>query len=248
MSCKHETRQETPFFEDGEITTSIYPEAITKVLNAHGGIDRWNSMNQLSFSIERNNGQETVVTDLKHRRSLITTPTYKLGYDSKNLWLKETDTVPYTGNAKFYNGLMFYFYAMPFVLGDSGINYETAEDLVFEGVHYPGILISYEDGVGVSSNDEYILYYDSKTGVMQWLAYTVTYGKESKNDEFHLIRYQTWQDINGLKLPKSIDWYNYDNYIPTEKRNTAVFTGVNLSKKVLDKSFFSPQPGSKIIQ
>lgn len=248
LSCKNDVKTEIETIESSDITTSIYPEDVTRIFDAHGGIDRWNTMNQLSFSMERPNGMETTVTDLKSRRSIITTATYKLGYDSERLWLKELDTIPYNGNAKFYNGLMFYFYAMPFVLGDDGIIYESADDLVFEGKTYPGILISYENGTGVSSDDQYIVYYNSETGLMEWLGYTVTFGKDSKSNDFHFIRYNNWNDINGLKLPKSIDWYKYENNMPTTKRNTVEFQNINVSKNTLEKSYFEPLPGSQIIE
>ena len=74
--------------------------------------------------------------------------------------------------------------------------------------------------VGASPDDQYIIYYDSETGQMQWLGYTVTFGKDEKSKDFHFIRYNNWQTVNGLVLPKSIDWYTYENNLPVEKRNT----------------------------
>ena len=50
------------------------------------------------------------------------------------------------GIPKFYYNLMFYFYAMPFILADDGIVYEDVKPLDIEGKSYPGIKISYESG------------------------------------------------------------------------------------------------------
>ncbi|WP_298761324.1 DUF6503 family protein [uncultured Psychroserpens sp.] len=252
-SCKDNKETETvesiDYSEENlDVTTSTYPKNITKVFDAHGGIDVWNKMNTLSFTMDKPNGKEVTTTNLKTRAELIDTPTYMSGYDGSQLWVSEKDGNEYKGNAKFYKGLMMYFYAMPFIVGDDGIIYEDAEPLTFEGKTYPGILISYEAGVGVSPDDQYIVYYDEETGQMQWLAYTVTFGKDGKSDNFRFIRYNDWQTINGLVLPKSIDWYNYEDRVPTEKRNTVEFTNVMVTDKTKDDSLFKMPKGATIIE
>ncbi|MGJ8549132.1 DUF6503 family protein [Winogradskyella wichelsiae] len=253
MACKNETKQEaTKSVEVEEMTTedvstSIYPESITKVFDAHGGIDTWNKMETLSFSITKPTGIEKTTKNLKTRAELIDTPTYTQGFDGETLWINEKDGNAYKGKPQFYKGLMFYFYGMPFVFGDDGISYAETEPLVFEGKTYSGILISFEAGVGESSDDQYKIFYDAETGQMQWLAYTVTFGKAEGNPDFHFIRYNNWQTVNGLVIPKSIDWYNVENNLPTEKRNTVEFTDVMLSEKTLDKSMFSKPESARVI-
>ncbi|WP_178983909.1 DUF6503 family protein [Winogradskyella helgolandensis] len=248
--CKNEPKQESTVVDEvkqEQIITSIYPESITKVFNAHGNIEQWNKMNTLSFTMTKPTGKEKTTKDLKTRAELIETPTYTQGFDGETLWINEKDGNAYKGKPQFYKGLMFYFYGMPFVFGDDGISYEETEPLVFEGKTYPGILISYEAGVGESSDDQYKIFYDAETGHMQWLGYTVTFGKAEGSPDFHFIRYNNWQTVNGLVIPKSIDWYNYENNVPTEKRNTVEFTDVVLSEKVLDKAMFSMPEGATVI-
>lgn len=249
-ACKNETKTESTVIEDvkaSDITTSIYPENVTKVFNAHGGIDNWNSMRTLSFTMTKPNGKEVTTTNLKTRTERIETPTYAMGFDGETLWVNEKDGEAYKGNARFYKGLMMYFYAMPFILGDSGIIYEETTPLTFEGKIYPGILISYESGVGESPDDQYILYYDDTTGKMAWLAYTVTFGKDEKSTDFRYIRYDDWQTINGLILPKSISWYKYEDKVPTEKRNTLVFEDIQLANEAPDQSLFAKPESAKVI-
>lgn len=143
---------------------------------------------------------------------------------------------------------MFYFYAMPFVLGDNGINYSEAEALEFEGVSYPGLLISYNDGIGESSDDEYILYYHPETFKMEWLGYTVTYFSKEKGKEFHFIKYSDWQDISGLTLPKTLTWYNYENNKPTTMRNPMNFVNVKLSKQAPSDNMFKVADSMLIVK
>ncbi len=250
-ACKNETKTESTVIEDvkaEDITTSIYPESITKVFDAHGGIDNWNKMQTLSFTMKKPNGKEVTTTNLKTRAELIETPTYTMGYDGSELWVNEKDGNEYNGNAKFYKGLMLYFYAMPFVVGDNGIIYEDVEPLMFEGKTYPGILISYEAGIGASPDDQYIIYYDAETGQMEWLGYTVTFGKDAKSKDFHFIRYNNWHTVNDIVIPKSMDWYKYENSLPTEKRNTIQFTDVVVSKKAPEGSIFTKPERAKVIE
>ncbi|SDR98391.1 DUF6503 family protein [Winogradskyella sediminis] len=250
-ACKNEPKQDTKITEEvnqEEITTSIYPESITKVFDAHGGINKWQKMQTLSFSVVKPTGNEVITENLKTRAELIDTPTYTQGFDGETLWINEKNGKEYKGKPKFYKGLMFYFYAMPFVFGDDGISYTETEPLIFEGKTYPGILISYEAGVGESSNDQYKIFYDPETGHMQWLGYTVTFGKAEGSPDFHFIRYNNWQTVNGLVVPKSIDWYNYKDNLPTEKRNTVEFSDVSFSKEAPEASLFAKPESAKVVE
>ena len=119
---------------------------------------------------------------------------------------------------------------------------------MYEDVSYPGIKISYKANVGTSPDDNYFIYYNSETFQMEWLGYTVTFGKDEKSKDFHFIRYNNWQTINGLVVPKSIDWYKYENNLPTEKRNTVEFTNVILSETAPDSSMFTMREGAKAIE
>ena len=250
VGCK-ENKNESTVIEDitaNDITTSIYPENITKVFDAHGGIDNWNKMKTLSFTIQNPNGAEVVTTNLKTRAELRDTPTYSAGFDGRTLWVNDKYGQEYKRNAKFYKGLMMYFYAMPFIVGDDGIIYEDAEPLTFEGKTYPGVLISYEAGVGLSPKDQYIVFYNDETGQMEWLAYTVTFGQDEKSKKFSYIRYDDWQTLNGLVLPNSISWYRVEDGQPTEIAQTREFKNIILDEKAPESSRFAMPEGAKIIE
>ncbi|WP_034044117.1 DUF6503 family protein [Wocania ichthyoenteri] len=249
VSCKQtsETKKENTQPEDASAILKTYPENISKIFKAHGGIDLWNTMESLVFEIEHPEGNEETTTALKSRKSLIETDKFKIGFDGEKVWLKQ-DTLAYKGNAKFYYNLMFYFYAMPFVLADDGIVYEDVEPLIFEDKTYPGIKISYNAGVGESPEDEYVLYYDFETNKMVWLGYTVTFFSKEKSKEFHFIKYSNWQTVEGVLLPETLTWYNYENNKPTTKRNDLKFVGVKLSKEKPSDALFEMADGAKIVE
>jgi hypothetical protein len=143
---------------------------------------------------------------------------------------------------------MFYFYAMPFVLADDGIVYESAEALEFEGKSFPGIKVSYENNVGDSPEDEYILYYNPETYEMAWLAYTVTYGTNQKSDKFSYTKYAEWKEVNGLKLPTALQWYTVRDGKPTELRGEPRrFTQIDIDKSGMDNDFYNmPESGEYV--
>ncbi|KAA5824550.1 hypothetical protein FPF71_10275 [Algibacter amylolyticus] len=249
FACKNKTA--TPVVDYTEetldVTTSIYPENITKVFEAHGGLDKWNAMTTLAFTMEKPNGLEVTTTNLKNRKALIDTPDHVIGYNGEDVWLLNKSDKPYKGKPRFYYNLMFYFYAMPFILADDGINYEDAEPLVFDDVVYPGIKISYENGVGESSDDEYVLYYNPETYKMEWLGYTVTYFSKEKGSELHFRRYNKWQEVNGLLLPESIVGYNYENNKPTTAKGETKFINVKVDAEPLDDADFEAPAGAQIV-
>jgi hypothetical protein len=252
IACKNKTTPSIDYSEETlDVTTSIFPENISKVFEAHGGIDTWNTMRSLEFSMNKPDGDEVTTTNLKNRKSLIEMPHHTIGFDGENVWLKNKDTITYNlygGNPKFYYNLMFYFYAMPFILADDGINYEDTDPLVFEGQTYPGIKISYEAGIGESPEDEYILYYHPETYKMEWLGYTVTFFSKEKAKEFHFRRYSNWQNVNGLELPETMVRYNYENNLPTSVHSENKFFNVKLSNQKPDTEIFEAPAGATIIE
>ena len=228
-----------------EAAASPYPAAFQRIFAAHGGLELWRQQQGLSYEIVKPTGNEKQVIDLIDRRERIDASNFTMGYDGSNFWLA-ADT-SYHGDPIFYKNLMFYFYAMPFVLADAGIQYAEAEPLVFGGKTYPGLRISYEAGIGVSPKDEYLLHYHADTYQMAWLGYTVTYQTQEKSSSVSWIRYDDWMDINGLKLPKSMNWYTTEDNKPVAERNRRVFEQVTLSLARPADSLFAVMPGAKLV-
>ena len=83
---------------------------------------------------------------------------------------------------------------------------------------------------------------------MEWLGYTVTYFSNEKSKEFHFIKYGDWQEVNGLLLPKTLSWYNYENNMPTNFRNNVNFLNVKLSKELPQEDMFKVPDSTMIVQ
>ena len=238
-SCKQGAKETT--LEKSEEATVVvtkekeYPEGLDKVFVAHGGLGLWKQQRTLTFEIPKPENPETHTTDLWSRTDKIVSPSYTLGFDGKQPWVEGE----YKGNAEFYHNLMFYFYAMPFILADDGIIYQDTDNLEFEGKSYPGIKIGYNSGVGTSPKDEYYLHYNPDTHIMEWLGYTVTYRTGEPSENVKWIRYDDWKTVDGLLLPNSISWYNYEGKHIKDKRNTVTFENISISNVPQPTSFYA---------
>lgn len=215
-----------------------YPATLQTVFTAHGGLDHWKKMNNLCFEMKGKNGLETHTISLPNRKTKIESKDWSIGYDGKGVWLLKHD-LGYEGNPVFYHNLMFYFYAMPFIISDPGINYEAVAPTELDGKLYNGLKISYDKGVGDSPEDEYILYFEPNTNKMVWLAYTVTFKDQKKSDDWHYIKYDKWQDVNGLLLPEKLTWWNVENGKPKGEKMDIKFDKVTATETILDAEVFA---------
>ncbi len=165
IACKQTTKETTEAKKEEQISVenanTKYPEALNTIFDAHGSVVTWKKQRTLSFVLPKPDNPETHTVDLWSRNEKIETSSYTIGFDGKP-WVVDMNKT-YKGNPEFYHNLMFYFYAMPFVLADDGIIYSETDDLLFEGVSYPGIKISYNAGVGTSPKDDYYIHYNAET-------------------------------------------------------------------------------------
>lgn len=250
-ACKNEpkkTVEETVAIIE-TIPVKEYPAAIAGIFKAHGSIAKWNSMHNLCFTMDSNGSEEVHTVDLKNRNEKIEHKDWSIGSYADQSWVLENESGAYKGNAIFYKNLMFYFYAMPFVVGDDGVVYTEMEKTELAGVMYNAVKISYNEGVGYSSTDEYIIYSDPATNQMMWLAYTVTGNSGKKSDRWSYIKYAEWQEVNGLQLPKKLTWFTVEENKPVAERSSRIFNKVTITKTVLDDSvFLVPQGGRAVVE
>lgn len=220
--------------------TAHHSASITKVFDAHGGYDSWAKMNQLSY---KSGGQSTLV-DLKSRYTRLESEAMTVGFDGEKVWVN-----PPSENAdrqRMRYNLMFYFYAFPFVVGDPGIVYEDMAPKELMGKSYNAVKISYDNGVGDSPKDNYIILSDPETNRMEWLMYTATFGRDQSSDRFNLIKYDQWQTLNGVTIPKAIQWYQYRDEQVGDMRNEVQFNEVAISPEVPAMDNFTMPEGAYV--
>ncbi|MEC7264879.1 MAG: hypothetical protein VXW38_14165, partial [Bacteroidota bacterium] len=64
-----------------------YPENLSKVFEAHGGLELWKSMRTLSFVLPNPEAPETHTVDLWSRKDRVDTEKYSMGFDGEKAWL-----------------------------------------------------------------------------------------------------------------------------------------------------------------
>jgi hypothetical protein len=217
-----------------------HSELITKVFDAHGGYEQWSKMKTLSYT----KGDEATITDLQSRKIRLETPKQTIGFDGENVWVTP-DSVD-ASRARFYHNLYFYFYAMPFVVGDPGVFYEDVESMEIKGKLFDGIKISYGNGIGDSPKDNYILWIDPETNKMSWLMYTVTFKSGEASESYNLIRYSDWSEFNRLILPTKLEWYTYTDGVIGAQRSEAIFENIELSEMVPLETLFEMPESAQI--
>ena len=220
--------------------THHIPE-ITKVMDAHGGYEQWQSMKTLQYDLENGENQLISLTD---RKVLLQNDERTIGFDGSEVWVTP-DTIDASG-ARFYHNLYFYFFAMPFVLGDPGITYEVVDSREFKGEQLSGVKISFGQSTGDSPDDNYIVWYDPKTYRMKWLMYTSTYRSGEPSDRFNLIKYSNWLDVNGLKLPTLLQWHVYKSDTIGDVRGEALFSNISLTAEKSDQQLFEMPEDAQI--
>lgn len=191
--------------------TSSYPEYFLKVLQAHGGLEQWNKFGSMEFQLIHNGSTEAYTIDLKTRKDKIKADSFSIGYDGKQVWVSPNKAAYPGQSARFYHNLYFYFYAIPFVLADPGVKYKQLEKMTLQGKNYNVIGITFGKGVGETPEDEYRLLVDPESNRMEWLLYTVTFFNGQPSDQFNALKYQGYQEHQGLLFPQELKSYTYEN-------------------------------------
>lgn len=228
------------------ILTVDYPAPLAKALQAHGGLDKWHSMKTLRYTMNNAGKIEKHQIDLQNRKTRIDTDNYTLGFDGDEVWVTPNLEAFGKGSARFYHNLIFYFFALPYVAADPGINYEVLPDYQLNDKLYDAVKISYNNGVGDAPDDEYIMHFDKETGIMHLLLYTVTYYSKEKGDKYNAIIFDDWVDVNGLKLPGSFKGFKYEDGQLGDQRYERIFTDHYLSEDALVESTFAKPAGAEV--
>ncbi|MFT4736267.1 MAG: hypothetical protein ACJAZM_000309 [Cyclobacteriaceae bacterium] len=184
---------------------------LDRALEAHGGLTKWNSYGSMSFTKTSGDKSERQLIDLYNRNVLIEGDSFKLGFDGKSMWIAPDKDSFGKGNPKFYHNLWFYFGSLPFVLADSGNIVKDLPSRSVNKISYDCVSVTFEEGVGDSPEDEYILYLDQKTGLIHMINYSVTFYDKSRAKNYNALVYDEWHEVDGLQMPQKLTGYKWVN-------------------------------------
>jgi hypothetical protein len=230
-----------------KVEQSRFPQVLQNIFQAHGGLNKWQQMNVLVFTLNNSKTTETHTVNKNSRKTLIESDAYTIGFKGDNVWIKDANN-NFNNDAGFYYNRMFYLFSMPFIVSDPGTFYTPRKDTALEFETYGTLHIGFRRSVGASPQDEYIIYYNKQTMEMVWLAYTVTYFSQKRSTDWHFIKYENWQDVNGLKLPKTMITYSAKDGKPLEPIDRIEFSEVNISDEQPDDNLFKASKGSRFVE
>lgn len=125
-----------------------------------------------------------------------------------------------TPDSAFYEGARFdaltwsYFALAPFKFADEGTEWGEANKMPLreETDQMQSIKLSFENGVGDAPDDWYQVYVNPETGLLEAMAYIVTFGdtpKEEAEKNPHAITYSDYQPVQGAILSGKWKFHNW---------------------------------------
>lgn len=237
-----------PVNETAVPPVSPWPTILDQAFEAHGGLEKWQSFETMEYDVPKEKGPEHHTIDLKNRKVLISTDEFKIGFDGNEVWVTP-DSAAFGGNARFYHNLYFYFFSLPYLAADPGINYEDQGAATVNGQSYNKVLMTFNDNVGDAPEDKYVLYFN-EDNMLELINYSVTYYDASRANKFNAIKYEDWKPVNGLMLPGKLVGYVWQGDSLAEKRYERQFQNPKLSTEkqpdalfeIPDNAYISPKP------
>ena len=230
-------------------------DELEKSINAHGGIDTFRSFSAVEYDQEFALGQRGKLTDnqfidLNSRNVLITSDSYKIGFDGEEAWI-EPNMEAIAAPPRFYASTPFYFFGLPFLFADPGVNAEDLGIKEIDGKQYKAVKFTYDEGVGDTPKDDYVAYFNNQTGQMEIVTYTVTYpplikGKSVEELERRAVIYEEWQEIDGLIVPKTLKFHHWTDEKPGAEKGYMQFENVTFTKEIPDPTIFAKPEGAAV--
>lgn len=227
---------------------------LLQTIEAHGGLRNWFEAGSLSFDYHYRqtveNGKEMRT---RNRVDLWTgrarqdglDSEVSLAWDGEEAWISpNADSFPLP--ARFWATTPYYFLAIPFVLADEGIRIAEDGNETIDGVDYARIRITYDSGVGDSSDDFYVLYLHPENHRVAAVRYIVSYPgffPEGGHSPEKLMWYRDYEASGELIFPT-----NFASYAWSEEQLGAQLAEVSarnftLGEPLEDSLFSRPERG-----
>lgn len=197
-----------------------------------GGSER---LNATIISLTNSNGIKLVKKD---KTSLV--------YDGENVFLSPSGSND--ERARFDVFTWNYFFNLPFKLTDPGTNWKMLKPTVIKGETFNRGKLSFDNEIGDSPDDWYIIYQEPKSELLYAAAYIVTLGKEVEKAEEdpHAIVYHNYELIDGIPIATKWTFHNWSEENGIEEQiGEAKISKIKFVDR--DESFFKEPNNAKRI-
>jgi hypothetical protein len=196
---------------------------VEEMIKAHGGMERWKTAETVYFEDQWTypGGQKgpvaRITVDQRDRRAYHDYPDLEaiIVWDGEKAWSTNWSMpVP----PRFMATLNYYFVNLPWLVKDPGVNLalESPRKLMNDETEYETIRVTYDTGVGDTPDDYYVLYIDPDTKMLKACEYIVTYRsilpEGVKHSPPHVLVYDTFETVDGLKVPTSFTVYENEEF------------------------------------
>src|SRR5215471_6702200 len=187
-------------------------QIVDSMIAAHGGMEKWVSAPTVSFESEMIPAGEKggilsqVTVEQGRRRTYHDLPALsaRLAWDGEKAW-SENWKLPIP--PRFLALLHYYFADLPWLTRDPGVRLasEGTSKLPGDSTDYLTVRMTFDEGVGDSPRDYYVLFVDPQTRRLRAIEYIVTYAgvlPEGVNSSPpNLLFYEEHATVNGLVVP-----------------------------------------------
>ncbi|MEE8138959.1 MAG: DUF6503 family protein [Thermoanaerobaculia bacterium] len=194
---------------------------IDAMVEAHGGRELWAAAPTVSFEDEFKRGEadsglvSRVTVEQGRRRAYIDFPgsEMRLAWNGEKAW-SESWTLAYP--PRFLALLNYYFLNLPWMAKDPGIilGEPGTARLWDDPTEYVTVKLTYEEGVGDTPDDYFLLYLHPETHRLKACEYVVTYrallpdGVEAADP--HVLVFDEYSTVDGLTVPTHYTIYESD--------------------------------------
>ena len=205
-----------------KLSASPAGKIVLRATERHGGLDAWFAGKSLAFHYDydpqaegKPNRTSMQTIDLLRSRAYhdMTSPVQgQIGWDGTKAW---STFDPSKAAPRFWSLTPYYFVAMPFVLGDPGVNLKIVPESAKAAGLPPAdvIKITFGADVGDAPDDYYYAYFAKDDGRMLALRYVVTYKPFMKPGMTHtpekILVYEDLKPAGPLTLARTQRTYTF---------------------------------------
>lgn len=238
-ACRSSGREGSDRTTAGEpIYTRGTPEIVRELIEAHGGMPPWRQAPTVGFRDRWSNpdgsGWETVVTvEQDSRRAYLDFPASgaSITWDGERAWSVGWEMpIP----PRFLALLNYYFVCLPWLTQDPGVNLtvEGPVKILDDPTEYTAVRMTFDEGVGDTPDDYYVLYIDPETERLHGCKYVVTYEallpEGIEHTPEHILVFEDWTTTAGLIVPTRFTIYDLDG---------SVYSGCEISEWSFGRPF-----------
>lgn len=238
-ACGSPTAQSHSSSSDGQEKAALSSQrevpAFAQPIEAAHGAETFRRKDGLRYEFALRFGEETELlvevvmkTDMSRIR-MQKADGSKLIWDGKDTYVAPADAD--WARPRFTALTWPYFLCAPFKLSDPGTKLEPKGEATLMDTTFSTVKLTFAEKVGDSPDDWYLLYRDDTSGLLQAMAYIVTYYQSAEEAEPHAISYHNFTEVDGVQFPTEFRFWNWSEAEGLGKRlGTARLGGFRFMK------------------